>query len=114
VPLIAVSRVPLPSAHEEIERCLQGLGVRLQIVMEAFTPWEALGYVEQKVGICLLARSSAVMRPGIAIRPLDSHLLVRKSGMFVREDNHHPLLKRFMDMAIEKTAVLRQRPQANA
>ena len=36
-PWIAVAREPLPSAHEEIERCLHGYGVQLQVVAERHT-----------------------------------------------------------------------------
>ncbi|MGH9617049.1 MAG: LysR substrate-binding domain-containing protein, partial [Acidobacteriaceae bacterium] len=86
-PLIAVSREPLPVAHEEIERYCHGFGIQLQIVADAYTPWEAHAYVEHRIGICLLARSSTVTRSGITIKPFATRLLTRKSGMFVREDN---------------------------
>lgn len=113
-PLIAVAREPLPSAHEEIERCLHGYGVQLQIVADAYSPWEAEAYVEHKVGLCLLARSSATVRPGVVIKPIDTRTLVRKSGVFVREDNHNPLLINFIDISLRKTEPLRRKPQQNA
>ncbi len=113
-PWIAVAREPLPSAHEEIERCLHGYGVQLKIVADAYSPWEAQAYVEHKLGICLLARSSAVVRSGIVIKPIATSILVRKSGVFVREDNHSPLLQKFVSMAIERTEPLRRKPQPNA
>ena len=113
-PWIAVAREPLPSAHEEIERCLHGYGVQLKIVADAYSPWEAQAYVEHKLGICLLARSSAIVRSGIAIKPIATSILVRKSGVFVREDNHSPLLQKFVSMVIERSEPLRRKPQPNA
>jgi DNA-binding transcriptional LysR family regulator len=113
-PWIAVARGPFPSAHEEIERCLHGYGVQLQIVADAYSPWEAEAYVEHKVGLCLMARSSAVARPGVVIKPVATRMLVRKSGVFVREDNHDPLLKRFIDASLMATEPLRWKPQSNA
>jgi DNA-binding transcriptional LysR family regulator len=114
VPLIAVSRELLPVAHEEIERYCHGFGIQLQIVADAYTPWEAHAYVEHKVGLCLLARSSTVTRSGIAIKPLAVRLLTRKSGVFLREDNRSLLLQKFVNMALQKTEVLRHRPQPSA
>lgn len=113
-PWIAVAREPFPSAHEEIERCLHGYGIELQVVADAYSPWEAEAYVEHKLGLCLLARSSAVARPGVAIKPISMRTLVRKSGVFIREDNHDPLLRRFVDVSLQMTEPLRRKPQANA
>lgn len=111
IPLIAVSREPLPIAHEEIERYCHGFGIQLRIVADAYTPWEAHAYVEHKVGICLLARSSAVTRSGVVIKPLAARMLIRKSGVFLREDNHSPLLQKFVNMALQKTEALRHKSQ---
>ncbi len=113
-PWIAVAREPFPSAHEEIERSLHGYGIQLQVVADAFSPWEAEAYVEHKVGLCLLARSSAVVRPGVTIKPIATRILVRKSGVFIREDNHDPLLRRFIEISLQKTEPLRWKPQQNA
>ncbi len=113
-PWIAVARDPFPSAHEEIERCLHGYGVQLQIATDAYSPWEAEAYVEHKIGLCLLARSSAVARPGVVIKPVATRILVRKSGVFVREDNRDPLLKKFIDASLMATEPLRWKPQPNA
>lgn len=113
-PWIAVAREPLPSAHEEIERNLHGYGVQLQVVADAFSPWEAEAYVEHNVGLCLLARSSAVAHPGVTIKPIATRILVRESGVFIREDNHDPLLRRFIEVALQKTEPLRRRLHVNA
>ncbi len=113
-PWIAVAREPLPSAHEEIERCLHGYGVQLQVVADAYSPWEAEAYVEHNVGLCLLAQSSATVRPKVAIKPIATRILMRKSGVFIREDNHDPLLRRFIEAALKKTEPLRRRLHVNA
>ena len=113
-PWIAVAREPFPSAHEEIERSLYGYGVELQVVADAYSPWEAEAYVEHKVGLCLLARSSAVARPGVGIKPVATRMLVRKSGVFVREDNHDPLLRKFLEASLQMTEPLRRKPLVNA
>lgn len=113
MPLIAVSRETFPVSHEEIERYCHGFGIELQIVADAYTPWEAHAYVEHKIGICLLARSSTVVRSGIAIKPLDVRLLTRKCGVFLREDNRNQLLQKFVNMALQKTVRLQNRPKSS-
>ena len=113
-PWIAVAREPFPSAHEEIERSLHGYGIQLQVVADAYSPWEAEAYVAHKVGLCLLARSSALARPGVAIKPIATRILVRKSGVFIREDNRDPLLKRFVEVSLLMTEPLRRKLQPNA
>ena len=100
----------MPSFHEEIETFYLGFGVHLKVVADAFAPPEALAYVEQKIGICLLAQSSAVSRPGIAIKPLSNRVLTRKSGYFLREDSDHELIREFSEQIWKKTAGLRGRP----
>lgn len=107
---IAIGRRQMPSFQEEVENFYSGFGVHLNVVADAFAPPEALAYVEQKIGICLLAQSSAISRPGIAIKPLSHRVLTWKSGMFQREDNHHELIQEFGEQVWKKTAVLRGRP----
>jgi DNA-binding transcriptional LysR family regulator len=109
--LIAIGRRQMPSFQEEIDNFYSGFGVHLNVVADAFAPPEALAYVEQRIGICLLAQSSAIARPGIAIKPLSHRVLTWKSGMFQREDNHHELIREFGDQVWKKTAVLRARPE---
>jgi len=109
-PFIAIGRGPMPVLHEEVERFFLGFGVHLNVVADAFAPPEALAYVEQKIGICLLAQSSVISRPGIAIKPLSNRVLTWKSGTFQREDNHHELIREFSEQVWKKTAVLRGRP----
>jgi DNA-binding transcriptional LysR family regulator len=107
---IAIGRRQMPSFQEEIENFYSGFGVHLNVVADAFAPPEALAYVEQRIGVCLMAQSSAVSRPGIAIKPLSHRVLTWKSGMFQREDNHHELVREFGEQVWKKTAVLRGRP----
>lgn len=107
---IAIGRRQMPSFQEEIETFYLGFGVHLNVVADAFAPPEALAYVEQKIGICLLAKSSAILRPGIAIKPLSHRVLTRKSGYFLREDSDHDLIREFSEQVWKKTAVLRGRP----
>jgi DNA-binding transcriptional LysR family regulator len=109
-PWIAVAREPLPFAHEEIERCLHGYGISLKVIADAYSPWEAETYVAQKFGLCLLARSSALAHHGIVFKPVAARMLVRKSGIFVREDNRNPLLRKFIDLLLEATEPLRRAP----
>ena len=109
-PFIAIGRRQMPSFQEEIETFYLGFGVHMNVVADAFAPPEALAYVEQRIGVCLMAQSSAVSRPGIAIKPLSHRVLTWKSGMFQREDNHHELVREFGEQVWKKTAVLRGRP----
>ncbi len=109
-PFVAVARELFPVAHEEIERHCHEFGIELQIVADAYSPWEAHAYVENRIGVCLLARSSVVMRSGIAIKPIAARLLTRKCGVFLREDNRSPLIEKYVKMAIQKTEGLGRRP----
>jgi DNA-binding transcriptional LysR family regulator len=69
---VAVSRESMPAFHEEIAMHFAGFGVELRVVADAFSPREALAYVEQKVGVCLLALSSITPERGIVVRPLST------------------------------------------
>ena len=109
-PFIAIGRGPMPVFHEEIENFFLGFGVHLNVVADAFAPPEALAYVEQKIGICLLAQSAVVSRSGIATKPLSNRVLTRKSGYFVREDSDHELIREFSAQVWKKTEGLRRRP----
>ncbi|MGC2160712.1 MAG: LysR family transcriptional regulator [Silvibacterium sp.] len=95
--IIAVSREPWPARHQEIEDHFADFGVALRIVADAYSAPEALTYVDQKIGICLLPSTSIVGRPGITVRPLSTHVLMRRCGVFVREDNRSPLLQKLLD-----------------
>ena len=109
-PFIAIGRGPVPFLHEEIESFLLGFGVHLNVVVDAFAPPEALAYVEQKIGICLLAPSSMHPRPGIVVKPLSSRVLTWKSGLFLREDSDHELIREFSEQVWKKTEGLRRKP----
>jgi len=109
-PFIAVSREQLPLLHEEIDDYFQGFGIHLNIVADAFDSPEAIAYVEQKMGVCLLASSSIHLRPGIVTKPLTHRILTRKSGMFIRADNRNELLHEFTDLILKRTEHLRRRP----
>ena len=111
-PFIAVARTQMPVFHAEIEGFFLGFGVILNVVADAFAPPEALAYVEQKIGICLLAPSSVTARQGIVVRPLSSRALTRKSGLFLREDSDHVFIREFCEQIWKKTEALRHRPQA--
>jgi DNA-binding transcriptional LysR family regulator len=102
-PMIAVAREPLPQLHREIEEHFSGFGISLNIVADAFAPPEALNYVGQKIGICLLASSSIFARQGIVVRPLSTRILVQRSGLFFREDNQSPILQRFIQSVLQQS-----------
>ncbi|MBB5343780.1 LysR family transcriptional regulator [Tunturibacter empetritectus] len=92
--IIAVAREPLPQLHQQIEEHFGEFGIKLHVVADAFAPPEALTYVAQKVGICLLARTSIVVQPGITVKPLSTRVLMRRSGIFIRADNRSPLVQK--------------------
>lgn len=106
-PFIAVSREPWPERHQEIEDHCADFGLVLNIVADAYSAPEALTYVEQKVGICLLPSTSIVGRPGIIARPLSTHVLTRRCGVFIREDNHSPLLQKLIDTSLRQAEDVR-------
>jgi LysR family transcriptional regulator, benzoate and cis,cis-muconate-responsive activator of ben and cat genes len=109
-PLVAVSREPWPERHREIEDHFSDFGIDLHIVADAYSAPEALSYVEQKVGVCLLAGTSVVGRPGVTVRPLSTRVLMRRCGVFIREDNRSPLLQKLLDIVLRQAdSVLRKR-----
>lgn len=99
-PFIAVAHDTLPGLHREVEDFFAGFGIALHIVAEALGPPEAVTLVEQRIGICLLG-ASAALRPGVVSKPLEPRALTRKSGLFVREDNRHPMVKALVERAME-------------
>lgn len=105
-PIVAIARDHLPVLHREIEEFFDGFGIPLRVVADAFGPPEALTMVEHKMGICLAA-ASAVSRPSLIGKPLAPRKLVRKCGLFVREDIRHPTLKAFVDRVLDGLAGLR-------
>jgi DNA-binding transcriptional LysR family regulator len=102
-PIIAVGRQPFPALHEEIAEFYRGFGLDLRIVCDAYGPPEALSLVEQRMGICFLARSSALHHRDIITKPLATRILTRKCGIFSRKDSSHPMIRRFARLVIEKT-----------
>jgi DNA-binding transcriptional LysR family regulator len=110
-PVIAVGRIPMPALHLDINDHFSEFGIELHIIIDAFSPTEALAYVVQKVGICLLASSSVITRPGITVRPLSTRVLKRRSGVFIREDNRSPLLQKVLEAVFQKTNTARSTPQ---
>ena len=98
-PMIAVSREPWPERHLEIEEHFSDFGVVPRIVVDAYSAPEAIAYVEQRVGICLLAGTSIGGRTGVLAKPLSTNVLRRRSGVFIREDNHSPLLQKLLEIS---------------
>jgi DNA-binding transcriptional LysR family regulator len=98
-PVIAVARRTMPWLYQEIDEFFNGFGVGLHVVADALGPPEALTMTEQKVGICLLG-ASASSRAGVMPRPITPRILTRKSGIFVREDNRHPVVKELVEKAV--------------
>lgn len=99
-PFIAVSREPWPERHREIEDHCAGFGVTLHVTADAYSASEALAYVEQGAGICLLPGTSVAGHPRIAVKPLSTHVLMRRCGVFVREDNRSPLLQKLLEVSL--------------
>jgi len=102
VPMIAISRESLPMQHMEIEEYFDEFGVRLNVVADAFGPPEALSMVEHNMGVSLLS-ASAAQGPSIVAKPLSVKTLTRKSGLYVREDNRHPVVSEFVNLVFAKT-----------
>ncbi len=100
--VIAVARQTFPALHEEIAEFFQGFGVELNVVADAYTPSEALCLVEQRIGVCFLARSSASLNKDIVTKPLFTNVLTRKCGIFYREENTHPMIRRFAALVTER------------
>jgi DNA-binding transcriptional LysR family regulator len=105
-PVVAVGRQALPALHAELEEHFLGFGIELDVVAEVLSPSEALTFVTQKIGICFLSVTSAVVKPGLVVRPLSSRLLTRRTGIFIREDNRAPLIQKLVDEVIKKSATL--------
>lgn len=109
-PMVAVSREPWPERHREIEDHFSDFGIDLHIVADAYSAQEAVTYVEQKVGISLLAGTSIIVRPGITVRPLSTRVLTRRSGVFIREDNRSQLLQKLIETVLQQAGAPRLRP----
>jgi hypothetical protein len=58
------------------------------------------------MGLCMVA-ASAVSRPSVVGRPLTPRTLIRKCGLFVRDENRHPTLKAFVDKVLHEMSGLR-------
>jgi|GEM_PF-2406432 DNA-binding transcriptional LysR family regulator len=101
---IAVARETIPALHEEIAGFFSGFGLELNVVADAYTPSEALCLVEQQIGVCFLARSSAVLGRNVVTKPLFTNILTRKCGIFYREENAHPMIQRFVALIGERIA----------
>ena len=99
-PMIAVSRGPWPERHHEIEEHFSDFGVVPRVVVDAYSAPEAIAYVEQKVGICLLAGTSIAGHIGVLAKPLSTNVLRRRSGVFIREDNRSPLLQKLLQISL--------------
>ena len=108
-PMIAVSREPWPERHQEIEDHCADFGVTLRVVADAYSAPEALAYVEQKTGICLLPATSVAGWPGITVKPLSTHVLMRRCGVFIREDNRSPLLQKLLEVSLRQAEDVRLR-----
>jgi DNA-binding transcriptional LysR family regulator len=106
-PFIAVSREPWPRRHQEIEEHFADFGVALCVVADAYSAREAVAYVEQKIGICLLPRSSIAGWPGVVTKPLSTRVLMRRCGVFIREDNHSPLLQKLIEASLQQSGEAR-------
>jgi DNA-binding transcriptional LysR family regulator len=102
--VIAVARETIPALHEEIAEFFSGFGLELNVVADAYTPSEALCLVEQQIGVCFLARSSAVLGRNVVTKPLFTNVLTRKCGIFYREENAHPMIQRFVALIGERIA----------
>ncbi len=113
-PMIAVSREPWPERHHEIEEHLSDFGVVPRIVVDAYSAPEAITYVEQKIGICLLAGTSIGGRTGVIAKPLSTNVLRRRSGVFIREDNHSPFLQKLLEISLlrSNSLYLKQGPSS--
>ena len=106
-PFIAISREPWPERHQEIEDHFADFGVALHVVADAYSAPEALAHVVQKTGICLLSGSSVSGQPGLIVKPLSTHVLMRRCGVFVREDNRSPLLQKLVEASLRQAGTTR-------
>jgi DNA-binding transcriptional LysR family regulator len=101
-PIIAASRDTFPVLHRQIDEFFDDFGIKLNVVGDAYGPHEAITMVEQRVGLCLVAKCHAT--PSIISKHLLPQTLKRRCGLFVRGDNRHPALKGFIDLILERTA----------
>lgn len=99
-PIIAVGRGQWPQWHQEIDEFFRDFDIQLDVIADAFGPHEALVMVAQKVGVCMLAASD-VLSPTVVGKVLSPKILTRRYGFFMREDNHHPSAKAFVDHVLE-------------
>ena len=99
-PIIAIAREPWPERHREIDDYFAGFGIALRVTVDAYSALEALAYVDQKIGICLLPSSSVVCQPGVATKPFSPRGPLRRCGVFIREDNRSPLLQKLLDASL--------------
>lgn len=106
-PFIAVSREPWPRRHQEIEEHFGDFGVTLPVVADAYSAREAVAYVEQKIGICLLPRSAIAGWPGVVAKPLSTRVLMRRCGVFIREDNRSPLMQKLIEASLQQSGEAR-------
>ncbi len=104
-PIIATGRETFPVLHQQIEEFFQDFGIKLNIVADAFGPPEAVVMAEHKVGICLLAASNIRAKSSVVAKPLSPQTLTRRCGLFVRQDNRHPVLKSFVDLILQRSAM---------
>jgi len=102
LPVVAVARQPFPDFHEGVAEFYRGFGIELAVVADAFAPAEALYLVEQGMGACFLSQSAASQNSAIVAMPLSTRILTRKCGVFYRDDNHHPMLRRFVKYVSNK------------
>jgi DNA-binding transcriptional LysR family regulator len=108
-PMIAVSREPWPERHQEIVDHCADFGVTLRVVADAYSAPEALAYVEQNTGICLLPGTLVAVRPGVTVKPLSTRVLMRRCGVFIREDNRSPLLQKLLEVSLRQAEDVRLR-----
>lgn len=113
-PVIAVAREPFPALHEELEEYFDSFSVHLRVVEDAFMPSEALALVEQKAGICFLAKSSALRQPGVEIKPLAAPALTRKTGLLVRADNREAPVTVLTSVILEQMKTFRPSQRKSA
>jgi len=101
--IIAASRDTFPVLHREIDEFFADFGIKLNIVTDAYGPHEAIKMVEQKVGLCLVAGCNVTS--SVISKPLIPRTLKRRCGLFVRDDNRHPAVKKFVDLVMEKATL---------
>lgn len=101
-PVISIARYALPALHEELSEFHRGFGVELNVIADAYAPFEALCLVEQRIGLCFLSRSAASTDRRIVAKPLASRILTRKCGVFFHEDNAIPVVQKSVSLMVQK------------